>query len=245
MSRLAYKYIPLVSYTKALRLQEALVTRRIERIKAGGAEMGTDLLLLLQHPPTYTTGRRFLGKTDPEEKRRLESLGAEFIETPRGGLTTFHGPGQLVGYPILSLPSYKLGVRAYVEKVEQVLIDVCSDFKIKASTSPDTGVWVKEDKVAAMGIQVRRHVTSHGFALNCNVDLGWYNHIVPCGLVGKGVTSLTKEIMKRDGDEGAQVIQVDQALPKVLSRFGQHFGQKILAVSDVDPSLDAFTEEVL
>lgn len=96
------------------------------------------------------------------------------------------------------------------------------------------------------GIQVRRHVTSHGFALNCNTDLGWYDQIVPCGLVGKGATSLTKEVRKLGGAEAEdRDITVSQAIPKVLSRFGQHFDRDILAVDQVDPELDALTQEIL
>ncbi|KAI9101940.1 hypothetical protein DFS34DRAFT_567297, partial [Phlyctochytrium arcticum] len=151
-----------------------------------------DIVLLLQHPPTYTAGRRLKG-SDASEGERLRKLGAGYFETLRGGQTTFHGPGQLVGYPILDLRKMGLGVRNYVCTLERFLIDTCSKYGIQAARTQDTGVWVEDRKIAALGIQVRQHITSHGFALNANVDLEWYKHIVPCGLEGKSVTSVAAE----------------------------------------------------
>ncbi|RKP33320.1 hypothetical protein BJ085DRAFT_6404, partial [Dimargaris cristalligena] len=151
-----------------------------------------NLLLLLQHPPTYTLGRRDLNADPMEERRRLEELGATLYQTKRGGQITFHGPGQLVGYPIIHLRDIHLGVRDYVCAIEKTIIGACSQFGVKAHSSEDTGVWVGNNKIAAIGIHVQRYITSHGFALNCSTDLDWFNHIIPCGLVGKGVTSITK-----------------------------------------------------
>ncbi|KAI9208126.1 uncharacterized protein BJ171DRAFT_405697, partial [Polychytrium aggregatum] len=152
----------------------------------------TNVLLLVEHPPTYTAGRRIKGTTDSEGPR-LQALGAEYFETLRGGQTTFHGPGQLVGYPILNLQAHEIGVRSYVSNIENTLIQTCAKFGINATTTQDTGVWIQDRKIAAIGIHVKRHITAHGFALNCDTDLRWFDHIVPCGLPDKKITSLSQE----------------------------------------------------
>ncbi|KAI9017186.1 hypothetical protein BC832DRAFT_527426 [Gaertneriomyces semiglobifer] len=189
---LAYKYLDTIPYAKALALQNAIVASRTATNGEQDEFPDLDILLLLQHPPTYTAGRRIVG-TDATEGERLRKLGADYFETRRGGQTTFHGPGQLVGYPILNIQRMRLGVRCYVNALEEVMIRTCAHYGIHADRTTDTGVWVGNNKIAALGIQVQRHVTSHGFALNCDTDLIWYDHIVPCGLKGKGVTSVKKE----------------------------------------------------
>lgn len=122
--------------------------------------------------------------------------GAEFYQTNRGGLITFHGPGQLVAYPIINLKHFKPSVRWYVCCIEQTIIELCRKLNLTANTSPHTGVWINDNKVCAIGVHCSRYVTSHGLALNCNIDLSWYKHIVPCGIQDKGVTSLTRELGK-------------------------------------------------
>ncbi|CAB1348477.1 unnamed protein product [Coregonus sp. 'balchen'] len=112
-------------------------------------------------------------------------LGAEFFRSNRGGLITFHGPGQLVCYPILNLGCFK-------KSLERTVINLCRKYGIKASTSPDTGVWVGDNKICAIGIHCGTYIPSHSLALNCNTDMGWFENIVPCGIVGKGVTSLSE-----------------------------------------------------
>ncbi|CAJ0908145.1 13477_t:CDS:2 [Entrophospora sp. SA101] len=143
--------------------------------------------------------------------------------TLRGGKITFHGPGQLVCYPILNLNNFKLSVRSYVASIEKLIIDTCSEYKIKARTTKDTGVWVENEKICAIGIQVQRFITSHGFALNCNTDLRWFNHIIPCGIEGKSVTSITKELNKRGGETN-QEISVEQVLPILFKKFNTLLG---------------------
>ena len=154
-----------------------------------------DTVLLLEHPPVFTCGSR----TDAHE-RPLDPGGAEVIDVDRGGKITFHGPGQLVGYPIVTLPE---GVRAvdYVRRLEEALIRVCRDFGLDTARFPGrSGVWLAADdrgperKLAAIGIRVSRGVTMHGFALNCDVDLGWYDRFVACGIADAGVTSLSAEL---------------------------------------------------
>ncbi len=154
-----------------------------------------DTVLLLEHPPVFTAGTR----TDPHE-RPLDPGGAAVIDVDRGGKITFHGPGQLVGYPIVTLPDH-VKVVDYVRRVEEALISVCADFGVSTARVPGrSGVWLRADergperKIGAIGIRVSRGVTMHGFALNCDVDLGWYARFVPCGIADAGVTSLSEEL---------------------------------------------------
>lgn len=154
-----------------------------------------DTTLLLEHPPTYTAGKR----TDDHE-RPVDSGGAPVIDVDRGGKITFHGPGQLVGYPIVKLPEH-VKVVDYVRRLEEALIRVCTDFGVHTARVPGrSGVWLQADatgperKIAAIGIRVASGVTMHGFALNCDVDMSWYDRFVPCGITDAGVTSLSLEL---------------------------------------------------
>lgn len=165
-----------------------------------------DAVLLLEHPSVYTAGKR----TEPWD-RPMD--GTPVIDVDRGGKITWHGPGQLVGYPILRLPD-PVDVVAYVRRVEQMLIDVCAEFGLVAGRIEGrSGVWVPADdrgparKVAAIGIRVARGVTLHGFSLNCDCDLTYYDRIVPCGIRDAGVTSLTAEL--------GRPVTVADALPVV------------------------------
>lgn len=175
-----------------------------------------DTVLLLEHPPVFTAGKR----TEPHE-RPLDPGGADVIDVDRGGKITFHGPGQLVGYPIVRLPDH-VKVVDYVRRVEEALIAVCTDVGVTTARIPGrSGVWLREDdpstgsgqgarperKVAAIGIRVSRGVTMHGFSLNCDVDLGWYDRFVPCGIADAGVTSLSRELGRDVG--------IDDVLPSV------------------------------
>ena len=177
-----------VDYVEAWDLQKQLH----EQVVSGDLP---EQVLLLEHPPVFTAGRR----TRPEH-RPLDPGGAPVIEVDRGGLITFHGPGQLVGYPIVRLPDH-VKVVDYVRRIEEAIIATCADFGVTTARIPGrTGVWLRADdrgperKVAAIGIRVRRNVAMHGFALNCDVDLGWYDRFVPCGIEDAGVTSLSKEL---------------------------------------------------
>jgi lipoyl(octanoyl) transferase len=154
-----------------------------------------DRVLVLEHPPVFTCGKR----TDPHE-RPADPGGADVIDVDRGGKITFHGPGQLVGYPIVRLPSHVLVVD-YVRRIEEALIGVCAEFGVSTARVPGrSGVWLQaadtkpERKIAAIGIRVSRGVAMHGFALNCDVDLDWYERFVPCGIADAGVTSLSSEL---------------------------------------------------
>ncbi len=175
---------------------------------AVAADESPDTVLLLEHPPVFTAGKR----TDPHE-RPADPGGAPVIDVDRGGKITFHGPGQLVGYPIVTLPDH-VKVVDYVRRVEEALIGVCRDFGVITARIPGrSGVWLRADdrgperKVAAIGIRVSRGVTMHGFALNCDVDLGWYDRFVPCGIADAGVTSLSNEL--------GRPVTVSDVLPSV------------------------------
>jgi lipoyl(octanoyl) transferase len=165
--------------------------RRLHEAVVAG-EQG-DTVLLLEHPSVYTAGKR----TEPWD-RPMD--GTPVVDVDRGGKITWHGPGQLVGYPIVKLPD-PVDVVAYVRRTEQLLIDVCAEFGLTAGrVEGRSGVWVPEDdrgparKVAAIGIRVARGVTQHGFSINCDCDLSYYDRIVPCGIRDAGTTSLTAEL---------------------------------------------------
>jgi lipoyl(octanoyl) transferase len=174
-----------VDYLDAWELQRQVHQRVVEG--------GPDTVLLLEHPPVFTAGKR----TEPHER---PFDGTPVVDVDRGGKITFHGPGQLVGYPIVRLPDH-VKVVDYVRRLEEALILACRDFGLQTARVPGrTGVWLRADgplperKVAAIGIRVTRGVTMHGFALNCDVDLGWYDKFVPCRISDAGVTSLSSEL---------------------------------------------------
>jgi len=173
----------MVRYQDAWELQR----RTAEAVRAGALPT----LILLQHPPVYTLGTRGRDANLLLPVGAYAARGAEVHRTDRGGDVTFHGPGQLVGYPIVDLRRYGQGPVWYVRSIEGMLIDVLSRFGIVADRSPGRpGVWVGEEKVAAIGVRVSRGVTTHGFALNVNTDLAWFRDIIPCGLPSAGVTSM-------------------------------------------------------
>jgi len=174
-----------MDYGRALELQQQLVAER----KQG---LIPDQLLLLEHPHVITLGRNGHLENLLANDQVLGRAGIAFHPTDRGGDITYHGPGQLVGYPILDLREWKRDVGAYVRAIEQVIIDTLADYGIAAGRIPKlTGVWVEERKIAAIGVHISRWVTSHGFALNVSTDLSYFQYIVPCGLT-RPVTSMER-----------------------------------------------------
>ncbi|KAK9884137.1 hypothetical protein WA026_005088 [Henosepilachna vigintioctopunctata] len=179
-----------INYGTALKLQEYFAKKHLNK------KDNSNIVLLLEHNPVYTVGIRNSNFSIQEEER-LKLLGADFYHTNRGGLITFHGPGQLITYPILNLKDFKLTMRCYVSNLEKMVISICSNLGLTAYTCQHTGVWINDKKVCAIGVHGSRYITTHGLALNCSLDvLRWFEHIIPCGLEGKGVTSLTQEMKK-------------------------------------------------
>jgi len=221
-----------IDYATGLALQSRLVELRKE------GRVG-DVLLLLEHSPVITLGRNAEATNVLASPELLAQRGVEVFECDRGGDVTFHGPGQIVGYPFFDLrafPSHDpnrktLGVLEYMRRLEEVLIRTCADFQIPAHRVEKlTGVWTDgEAKIAAMGIHISRGVSSHGFALNVDVDLSCFDLIVPCGLVAKPVTSMVKEL-------GRPVVMQD-VTNSISRNFGIVFDSQMLWLDSLDALL--------
>jgi lipoyl(octanoyl) transferase len=198
-----------LDYAEGLNLQR-------ERVAARKAGVIPDTLLLLEHPHVYTLGRNAKKENLLISAEQLAARGAQVFETDRGGDVTYHGPGQLVGYPIIDLAQHRRDIAWYMRCLEGVLIAVAGDYGIRAGRLAGApGVWVGNDKLAAMGVHISRWVTSHGFAFNVNTDLRYFAWIVPCGLRDKGVTSLQKLLGRR--------VEMDEVAEKVVLYFGRVF----------------------
>jgi len=189
-----------VPYERAWALQERVQERLIAAKRAEPPETVPHVLVLLEHPPVYTLGKSGDAENLLVSEERLEALGATFHRIGRGGDVTFHGPGQLVGYPLFDLDRFFTDLGRYLRTLEEVIIRTCAEYGV-VGTRVDgrTGVWVGPDerglerKICAMGVRCSRWVTMHGFALNVTTDLDYFDHIVPCGIDDRGVTSLVKE----------------------------------------------------
>jgi len=186
MRELSVRRLGVVPYGEALEIQKTLVEER----RAGRAP---DTLLLLQHPHVITLGVRGVRQHVVATPARLEALGVEVFETGRGGDVTYHGPGQVVGYPILDLRPDRCDVHRYVRDIEEVMIRVTAEYGHRAGRLKGlTGAWVGDEKIGAIGVRISRWITSHGFAYNACTDLAFFRLIVPCGITDRGVTSIEK-----------------------------------------------------
>lgn len=186
MRPLEVRKLGLVSYEDGLELQRTLVEAR-------KADTIPDQLLLLQHPPVITLGAKVRNDRSHvlASEEALDEAGVALFEAGRGGDVTYHGPGQLVGYPIIDLKPDRCDVHRYVRDLEEAMIAIAAEFGVSAGRVEGlTGAWVGQDKLAAIGVRISRWITSHGFALNVSTDLAHFGLIVPCGIVGRGVTSL-------------------------------------------------------
>jgi lipoyl(octanoyl) transferase len=221
-----------VDYATGLRLQQQLVALCKEE-KIG------DVLLLLEHKPVITLGRNAKAANVIASPEVLAKRGVEFFECDRGGDVTFHGPGQIVGYPIFDLrgiatPDGKrktLGAVDFVRRLEEALIRTCADFSIPTKRVKGlTGVWTEDEgKLAAIGVHVSRFVTSHGFALNVNTDLSYFNLIVPCGITSKPVTSMERELGRE--------LDLNAVAESISRNFGVVFQSQMLWVDTLDALL--------
>ncbi len=229
MKETVWLNLGLVPYQAAWDLQKFLVNQK----KAD--PLSPDFLILLEHPPVLTLGRwGKLGNVlvDPQ---RLQALHIDLIRCERGGQVTYHGPGQLVGYPVFNLKSLRLGIRDYVFLLEEVLIGALADYDLQAGRKAGyPGVWVKGEKIASLGLAVQAGIVYHGFALNYGVDLGPFHWIVPCGLSGVRMTSL--ELLK-DGKIEAQDLR-----RRLAGHFEKVFNVKLVSREQADENLKKLLE---
>ncbi|MGB7822804.1 MAG: lipoyl(octanoyl) transferase LipB [Candidatus Sulfotelmatobacter sp.] len=224
-----------VDYATGLRLQQELVDLR-------KAEKIGDVLLLLEHSPVITLGRNAKAANVIASTELLAQRGVELFECDRGGDVTFHGPGQIVGYPIFDLRGFAtpdgkrktLGAVEFVRRLEEVLIRTCADFAIATNRIASlTGVWTNHEaaqaKIAAIGVHIARFVTSHGFALNVNPDLSFFNLIIPCGITSKPVTSMQHEL--------GHSLDLNSVAESISRNFGTVFSSQMLWVDTLDALL--------
>jgi len=196
-------------YDSCLELQRNLVDQR----KNGEIP---DTLILVEHDRVYTMGRNAREGNVIATKKELEHRGIRVVKTDRGGDVTYHGPGQLVGYPIINISGEDKGVLWYVQGLEEVLCRTLRTFGLEPGTDPhNRGVWLGNDKIAAIGVRVTRHVTMHGFALNVSVNIDDYRGIIPCGIVGKGITSLHRLVPD---------VSMAEVKKRLIQRFVKVFG---------------------
>jgi lipoate-protein ligase B len=218
-----------MAYGEALTLQRTLAHARIAKT------IPRDLLLLVEHPPVITLGRGFKAENLPTPKEFLEARHVEVHEIERGGDVTYHGPGQLVGYPIIDLTEHKQDLHWYLRQIEAALIHTLDAFGLVGERDPRfTGVWTGGRKIASIGIHVKQWVTWHGFALNVTTDLSYFDLIVPCGIQGVVMTSLQKELVER-----APRDLWGRALDSVIAGFADTFHQtpQMMTLDDVSAAV--------
>ena len=221
MTEFNYTDLGLKDYKLCWDYQENLLSEIIEDKKKLGNPSAKNFFILVEHPHVYTLGKSGNDKNLLANEEFLKKIDATFYRINRGGDITYHGPGQIVGYPIIDLEYYKLGVRQYIEKMENAIIELLETFDIRGSHKEGaTGVWIEAEhpvrarKICAIGVRVSRYVTMHGFALNVNTDLKYFSYINPCGMT-LGVTSFKKELGRE--------ISTDEVKNKLREKFNQLF----------------------
>ena len=239
MQKVFYEDLGLMDYAAAWDYQEALLRENV-RVKTEARQMAeaavatgtTHHLLLVEHPPVYTLGKSGHMENVLIGNERMREKGVQFFHTNRGGDITYHGPGQLVGYPILDLEKFYTDIGLYLRNLEEVTIQVLDEYSIRGDRSPgETGVWIepgvrgRERKICAIGVRCSRWITMHGFALNVNTDLSWFGDIIPCGIQHKQVTSLEKEL--------GWSVDMGEVKAKWLRRFGEVFGVDLMGGADI------------
>ena len=221
----------LVDYREGLLLQDKLLNSR----KSGAIK---DVLLLLQHPSVFTIGRSGIAENVIVPKETLVKENISVFQTNRGGDVTYHGPGQLIGYPILNLRENGLTVHQYVWNLEEIVIRTLADFGIGGRRiSGQRGVWVGEEKVCALGLRIRGEVSMHGFALNVNTNLKYFTYIIPCGITGVSITSVSKLLGRT-----VELVEIQKSLLRHFSkvfRFTLEYRERLdewLALSNLNGS---------
>lgn len=217
-----YCDLGLIDYQEAWDLQKDIFNRRHH----GEIE---DTFFLLEHPHTYTLGKVAEKENLISSESQLKELGVSVYEIDRGGDITYHGPGQIVGYPIIKLSDWKEDTHQYLRGLEEVIIRTCAEYGLTAGRNPKyTGVWIGERKIAAIGIKVSRWITMHGFAFNINTDLSYFGGIIPCGIKDKDVTSLQRELDKEINlgevkniliEKFAEIFEYDSFLEKEKNNY--------------------------
>ena len=217
-----YFDLGLIDYKKAWDLQNEIYNKRLHNEVS-------DTLLLLEHPHTYTLGKVAAKENLLINDDQLKQKGISVFEIDRGGDITYHGPGQIVGYPIINLSQWNEDTHKYLRGLEEVLIQTCSEYGLSCERNPKfTGVWLKDRKIAAIGIKVSRWITMHGFAFNVNTDLSYFNGIIPCGIKDKEVTSLSRETGKN--------IDLNEVKLVIVEKFREVFGyENFIAISYMKP----------
>jgi len=217
--------LPAIEYREAWNLQSNLVAARKDKI------IDTDIILLLEHPPVFTLGRRGGLKNLTVSPDFLEKAGIPVIHVERGGNITFHGPGQLVVYPIIDLRLVRMRVIDYVQSLEEVMIRAAADWGIKAERNPiNRGVWVDNNKLGSIGIAIRRGICFHGIAFNVNLSLKPFGWINPCGLQDIGITSMEKELSRK--------VSMNQVRETVKSHIEAVFGVELIMTSLKELKID-------
>ena len=212
----------LKDYMECWKFQEELLAKVVEEKYSTGKPVSQNYFLLVEHPHVYTLGKSGNEKNLLADVDFLREIKASYYKINRGGDITYHGPGQIVGYPILDLEFYKMGVRKYIEKMEDTIIAVIAEYGLKGVRKKGAaGIWLDANakmptrKICAIGVRVSRHVTMHGFALNVNTDMRYFNHINPCGFTMYGVTSIQQELGKE--------ISIDEVKDLIMAKFETSF----------------------
>lgn len=239
MKRIHYRELGSIEYDAAWQMQEDILkvgldvkSKRITDADSVKEEVITNYLLLCTHPHVYTLGKSGHVENLLVNDTRLKELGATYFKTNRGGDITYHGPGQIVGYPILDLEQFFTDLGKYMRSLEEVIINTLAHYNIIAGRlAGSTGVWLdaedpqKARKICAMGVRCSRWITMHGFALNVNTDMQYFNHIVPCGIVDKKVTSMQQEL--------GSAVDEQEVRDIITQEFGKVFEAEIVNISDV------------
>jgi len=224
LRRCEARFLGRIGYREALALQES-TARALKDAQLAGMTAG-EALLLLEHPPVITLGRNAAEADVLAGGERLAALGVTVEKTNRGGQVTYHGPGQLVGYPILDLNPDRRDVGRYLRDLEEALIRTLATYGLEAGRSPGwTGVWVGNEKIAAIGVHLSRWVTTHGFALNVTTDLDAFSLIVPCGIRTRGVTSMQRRL--------GRPVDLEDVARRFVPEFGAIFGRDVALSSAV------------